>query len=291
MTAQELRASSARLRRFLESLPLAAMNRAAAGRIALCDLEYGSDPRQKLDLYLHPASRPALGTVLFVHGGYWDTGDKSAYPFMADAILDMGFNAAVMNYRLAPQHTFPAFVDDAALALKWLRENLEPHGQRPERLLMLGHSAGAHTTALVNCTPTSLERVGGSRDWLCGAVGMAGPYDFLDWLPTDARMQRAFTPPAIWPETQPVLVADGKNPPMLLLHGVKDDVATPMHAPALRDAIVRHGGRAAYRWYPRLNHYTMVGTFSRLLRWLEPDAFKDVERFFKACVAERDARG
>jgi acetyl esterase/lipase len=278
-------------RRWLEGVPLEAMNRAAAHRAVLRDLEYGSHERQTLDLYLHPVSSAMRATVLFVHGGYWDSGDKRLYPFMADAILSMGFNAALLNYRLAPAHRFPDYVVDAALALRFLRETLLAHGQRSDALLVLGHSAGAHTTALVCCTPTYLEAVGGSRDWIAGAVGMAGPYDFLDWIPGDARMQRAFGPPETWNETQPVLVADGLNPPMLLLHGSKDDVATPMHAPALRDAIVKRGGRAEYRWYPRLNHYTMVGTFSKLLRWLEPDAFKDVQRFFEACLGERAARG
>jgi acetyl esterase/lipase len=248
------------------------------------DLEYGTMPRQRLDLYLHPKlpkRSGSRGTVLYVHGGYWDSGDKSDYPFVADALLEMGFDAAIMNYRLAPAAAFPAFVTDAALAVRWLSENLERFGGSPEPLFMLGHSAGAHITALVCCSSTHLERVGANRGLIRAAVGMAGPYDFLDWIPTDERMRAAFGDERHWADTQPVLVADGQNPPMLLLHGERDDLCTPLHAPSLRDAIVKRGGKAQFKWYPTLNHFSILGAYSKVGRWLEPRVIPDVKAFFE----------
>ena len=265
----------------LRNLPLELMNRAAAQRSVLRDLEYGRDQRQKLDLYLLPFRTAAKGTVLYIHGGYWDTGDKRDYPFMADALLDMGFNVAVMNYRLAPAQIFPDFVTDAALAVKWLHEYRSKLGLEG-RLYVVGHSAGAHIAALLCCTPVHMERVGASRELIAGAVCMAGPHDFLDWLPGDLRMQAALGPPTGWNDTQPVLVADGLNPPLLILHGLRDTVCTPLHAPALHGAVTKRGGQAAYIWYEKLDHYTIVGAFSRLLRWLEPRVVRDVQRFLES---------
>ena len=269
------------VQRRLQALPLELMNRAAAGRAALRDLEYGRAERQKLDLYLLPPAGSAKGTVLYVHGGYWDSGDKRDYPFIADALLSMGFNVAVMNYRLAPVHIFPDFVTDAALAVRWLTENLPRFGvSKP--LFVIGHSAGAHIAALLCCTPVHMERVGSSRDLIAAAVCMAGPHDFLDWLPTDPRMQAALGSSAQWEDTQPVLVADGLNPPLLILHGLRDTVCTPLHAPALHGAITKRGGQAAYIWYEKLDHYSMIGAFSRIAQWLEPRVVKDVQRFLEA---------
>lgn len=264
----------------LRSLPLELLNRVAKPP-TLRDLEYGHFERQKLDLYLLPRAADAKGTVLYIHGGYWDTGDKRDYPFMADALLSMGFNVAVMNYRLAPAHIFPDFVTDAALAVKWLHEyrsRLSLAGP----LFVVGHSAGAHLAALLCCTPVHMERVGASRDLIAGAVCMAGPHDFLDWLPTDLRMQAALGPPTQWRDTQPVLMADGKNPPLLILHGSRDTVCTPLHAPALHGAVTKRGGHAKYIWYEKLDHYTMIGAFSRIARWLEPKVVKDVQDFLEA---------
>ena len=258
------------------------MNRAARPA-TLRDLEYGRDERQKLDVYLLPLSPQAgsaKGTVLYIHGGYWDSGDKRDYPFVADALLSMGFGVAVMNYRLAPAHIFPDFVTDAALAVKWLHEYRSKLGLTLP-LFVIGHSAGAHIAALLCCTPVHLQRVGAGRDLIAGAICMAGPHDFLDWLPTDPRMQAALGPPIQWNDTQPVLVADGRNPPLLILHGSRDTVCTPLHAPALHGAVTKRGGEAAYIWYEKLDHYTIIGAFSRLARWLEPRVVRDVQNFLR----------
>jgi acetyl esterase/lipase len=267
-------------RAWVTRAPLNLVNAVVSPRV-IPDLEYGTAARQRLDLYLRPDAR---GTVMYVHGGYWDSGDKTDYPFMADAILGMGFNAAIINYRLAPTATFPAFVTDAALAVRWLSEHLERFGVSAEPLFVLGHSAGAHITALMCCTPTYVDRVGADRGLIRAAVGMSGPYDFLDWIPTDERMRVAFGEEGHWADTQPVLVADGRNPPMLLLHGERDDLCTPLHAPALRDAIVKRGGQARFKWYPTLNHFSILGAYSKIARWLEPRVVPDVKAFFDAHV-------
>ncbi|NJK43277.1 MAG: prolyl oligopeptidase family serine peptidase [Pleurocapsa sp. SU_196_0] len=157
---------------------------------------------------------------------------------------------------------------------------------------MLGHSAGAHITALLCASDDHMARVGATRGLIRAAVGMSGPYDFLDWIPTDERMQAAFGDSSRWPQTQPVLTADGLNPPMLLLHGERDDLCTPLHAPALRDAIVQRGGEAQFKWYPKLNHFNILGAFSRFRRWIEPRVVQDVKAFLethRSSAAKRDA--
>ncbi|MFN3265741.1 MAG: alpha/beta hydrolase [Deinococcales bacterium] len=248
------------------------------------NLAYGTLERQKLDLYLAPH---ALGTIMFVHGGYWDSGSKDDYIFLAESLCTHGFHVAAVNYRLAPEGVFPNNVDDVALALRWLRYELPNYGVSSSFIGALGHSAGAHLLALLCVCKTHLERVGLTRDALGAAVCIAGPYDFLKWLETDPRAQKAMGARQQWLETQPVLVADGKNPPMLLLHGARDTLCSPAHAPRLAHEIRQRGGEVTWAAYETLDHFSIVGAFSKLTRWLEPKVLDDTVAFFKSKITSQ----
>jgi acetyl esterase/lipase len=115
----------------------------------LPDLAYGEHARQKIDLYLPDASAaPSAPVLLFVHGGGFVRGEKHAaeHPFNASVgrfAARHGFIGAVMGYRLAPEHRWPAGGDDVASAVHWLRANVARNGGDPDRIVLLGTSAGA----------------------------------------------------------------------------------------------------------------------------------------------------
>jgi acetyl esterase/lipase len=243
------------------------------------NLAYGLLERQKLDLYL---VSKALGTIVFVHGGYWDSGSKDEYPFACESLCLSGFNVAAINYRLAPEGAFPKNVADVALAVQWLKRELPVYGVTSGFLGVLGHSAGAHLLALLCVRPEHLERVGLTRNAIQAAVCISGPYDFLEWLETDPRAQKAMGARQQWLETQPALIADGQNPPMLLLHGAKDTLCSPAHAPRLAHEIRQRGGVVEWKAFENLDHFRIISAFSKLLRWLEPAVLEDTVAFFKA---------
>ncbi len=242
------------------------------------NLKYGQLERQVLDLYL---VKNPLGTLVFVHGGYWDAGSKDEYPFVADSLCAAGFNVAVVNYRLAPDGVFPRMVQDVALSIQFLLRELPIYGVTSRKLGLLGHSAGAHIIALLCVVPTYLEQVGLKRNAIAASVGISGPYDFLEWLETDPRAQKAMGAREQWLEAQPALIADGQNPPMLLLHGAKDTLCSPAHAPRLAHEIRLKGGTADWKAFENLDHFRIIGAFSRLLRFLEPKVLDDTTTFFK----------
>ncbi len=242
------------------------------------DLKYGLLERQVMDLYVVPN---CIGTLLFVHGGYWDAGSKDEYPFVAESLCLAGFSVAVVNYRLAPDGVFPHMVQDVALSIQWLLRQLPVYGVTSSRIGLLGHSAGAHIIALLCVNPVYLERVGLNRQVIRASVGISGPYDFLEWLETDPRAQKAMGAREQWLETQPALIADGKNPPMLLLHGAKDTLCSPAHAPRLAHEIRLKGGIVDWKAYENLDHFRIIGAFSKLLRFLEPKVLDDTVAFFK----------
>src|SRR5271154_5735459 len=108
------------------------------------DLAYGADPQHRLDVYVPsgPARAPRP-MVVFWHGGRWRNGDKSDYRFVGAALAESGYMVAVANYRHYPQVKMPGFMDDAARTAQWAAAHAGDYGADPQRLYLMGHSAGA----------------------------------------------------------------------------------------------------------------------------------------------------
>ena len=106
--------------------PLSAFNalapRDSAKRVGH-DLAYGSDPMQRLDIYAPYGATGNLPVLLFIYGGGWDSGRRQDYAFAGQALASRGFLTLVVGYRLVPQVRYPAFVEDAALAVRWARDH------------------------------------------------------------------------------------------------------------------------------------------------------------------------
>ncbi|MFO0852392.1 MAG: alpha/beta hydrolase [Gemmataceae bacterium] len=106
--------------------------------------------RQVLDVYA-PAGGKSLPVVVWIHGGGWQAGDKSDVQVKPQAFADAGFVFVAPNYRLLPAVDMGTIVRDVAKAVGWVRRHIADHGGDPNRLLIMGHSAGAQLAALL-CT-------------------------------------------------------------------------------------------------------------------------------------------
>jgi arylformamidase len=113
------------------------------------ELAYGPDPRQRLDFT--PAGGRRAPLVLFVHGGAWSFGDKRIAAHMAAHFHGHGYGFAAMNYRLVPNASVAQQAEDVAAAISYLRRETGAG-----RILLIGHSAGAHLAALVGTDPRYL---------------------------------------------------------------------------------------------------------------------------------------
>lgn len=132
-----------------------------AGGARHYDVAYGPDPRQKLDICAtYGRGRPV---VLFVPGGGFTGGDKSAYLHIPTFFARQGFVGVAMNYRLAPQNRWPDGARDVAAALDWLSDRIGDCGGDPERVFVVAQSAGAvHASAALfdpRLQPASLASV------------------------------------------------------------------------------------------------------------------------------------
>jgi acetyl esterase/lipase len=119
-----------------------ALRRARGGRI---DLRYGGGARQRLDVFA--CGRPAAPTLVYIHGGYWQTNDKEPYAFLGEGLLPAGFNLALVEYTLAPAARLDQIVSEVRAAVAWLIEHAQELGGDPGRVFVAGHSAGGHLTA------------------------------------------------------------------------------------------------------------------------------------------------
>jgi acetyl esterase/lipase len=183
------------------------------------DVAYAGDPRTRLDLYVPDGLTAPAPVILFFYGGSWQSGSKSIYRAFGQAFASAGIIAAVADYRLYPQVRYPAFIEDGAQALRFVRDNIQRHGGDPARIFISGHSAGAYIAAMLACDPSHLARVEGDPAWIRGVIGIAGPYDFLPLY--DPALIDIFGGDRMM-ATQPIKYARNKTPPMLLAHGTAD---------------------------------------------------------------------
>ena len=204
------------------------------------------DASRQLALDIHPpaatTARPPI--VVFLHGGSWRDGDREGYRFVGQRLAQAGALVLVPDYRKAPEHAFPDFMYDTARAVAWAKANAERLGGDPNRIFLMGHSAGAHIVALLATDPRYLASVGLTPRDVAGVVALAGPYDFLPL--TDPDLFEVFGDEKQWPLSQPVNFADGDEPPFLLLHGRTDRIVWAINSERLKARLDAAGSPARY---------------------------------------------
>lgn len=244
------------------------------------DLPYGVLAEQRLDIYtptnVQISSSQRLPVVIFLHGGGWNSGDKNQYRFVGAALAEQGWIGVAVNYRLYPAVKYPAFMDDAALAVKYVHEHATEWGGDPQHIYLMGHSAGAHIAAMLALDNEFLQNVGGDSRWLRGVIGIAGPYDFIPF--TYDYMHDLFGPEANYAQSQPVNYARADAPPLLLLHGMTDTNVLPRNTIRLTAAMQRVGGNVQAHYYEGVSHTDIIAAMSIPARGRAP-VLADMKKF------------
>jgi len=245
-----------------------------SGEIAR-NIAYGEGPRRMLDLYAPRATESGahLPVIVFIYGGSWASGTREGYAFAGRALAAAGFVVVIPDYRLVPDIAFPAFLQDCAAAVRWTRSHAAQYGGDPDRLVLVGHSAGAYNAAMLAFDP---QWLGPDRAAIRGFAGLAGPYDFL---PLDGPIPKATF--SAWPrpdETQPIHYADRTAPPSLLLHGDQDDTVFPRNSVHLQKKLAEAGVRSELKTYPGIGHVGIVTALARPFRDRAP-VLADVAAF------------
>jgi acetyl esterase/lipase len=130
------------------------------------DIAYGSDPAQALDVYWMGASSSARPIIVMVHGGGWSRGDKDGRGVVQGKIehwLPRGYLFVSVNYRMLPRQDVAGQAADVARAVAYVQQHAREWGGDPDRLTLMGHSAGAHLVALLSSDPALAARHGAQR--------------------------------------------------------------------------------------------------------------------------------
>lgn len=215
------------------------------------DVAYGTDPRQKLDIYI-PDTEGPHPVLVFIHGGSWSSGSKGEYAFAGKRFAALGFVTAVINYRMVPDGAYPVFMEDTGAAVAFIHAHAGKYQGIPDRLFITGHSAGAYNAVQVAVAPEFLAPHGVTPAIIDGVVGLAGPYDFLP--SKDPDVIAAFGADADPKVTMPAYRATPGAPPMLLIAGGEDDVVWPHNAPNMAAALEKVGTEAVVKVYPTADH-------------------------------------
>ena len=253
---------------------------AESDTIRITGIAYGSDPRQKLDVYV-PANRAKpFPVALFLFGGAWNRGERADYKFVGDALAARGILVVVADYRLYPQVRYPEFLDDSARAAAWTIANARSHGGDPGRIYVMGHSAGAYNAAMLALDPRWMTKAGASPGAFAGFIGLAGPYDFLPIENPDVKP--VFFHPDSPPDSQPIRYGGPGSPRSFLAAPESDSLVNPeRNTHQLADKLAAAGVAVTYKRYSRVSHITLIGAMGRPLRWLAP-VLDDVEAFIRA---------
>jgi acetyl esterase/lipase len=252
----------------------------AGGYLRHSSIEYGTLPRESLDVYRPKGDVGDAAVVIFFYGGDWQNGYKEGYRFVADALTSKGFVAVLPDYRLYPPVQFPAFVEDGAAAVRWVHDHIADYGGDPSRIFLMGHSAGAHIAALLTLDAHYLQEVGLDRSVIRATAGLSGPYDFIplsDDLAVFGMSQSNSTPD---PKMEPINFVDGKEPPMLLVSGDADPTVDVGNSQRLASKIQAAGGDVKLIVYPHVDHVGVVLSFAWPFRWIAP-TLRDVTEYFR----------
>lgn len=262
----KLNNSTSLITRLVQAAGLVVINLVARlGTYTIFTEAYGSNSRQVLDWYVGPGKGRPL--VIFLYGGNWQIGGRSDYRFVADSLLDIGFDVVIPDYRLFPEVKFAKIIADVRAALE--------HVLRLEnkQMFVMGHSSGAQLGALL--------ALDSHRDHISGFIGLAGPYDFYPF--TEKAHWKIFLPVNDYQKSQPVNYVNSLAPPLYLLHGENDLRVRRGHSKSLMEKQREAGGIADREVYERMGHIGIILTFSRFHRY-RSKVVSDIRRFIEKQV-------
>jgi acetyl esterase/lipase len=220
-----------------------------------------------MDVYLPVDGLVDRPAVMFVHGGSWRFGDAGAHAGHAQRLAELGYVAATIDYRLVPEAVYPAQMQDTACALSFLRSQAQAFGLDPDRVAVVGYSAGGHLVSLLG---VAFDDPDYAPDCAAGptappqaVVSGAGPQDLRGWSDVDnvAEMLGGTIDevPERYDAASPLLHARPDAPPFLFVHGTSDWIVPVEQSREMRAALRDQGVDARLLELDGVGHVTGVG--------------------------------
>jgi len=266
------------------------------------DLEYGKGNGVALlmDTFRPVDRKGPLPAIVFIHGGGWNAGQKEDYWWEASAFAKLGYFTATVEYRFLRVAKFPAQIEDCKCAVRFLRAKANEFGIDPAHIGAMGHSAGAHLSALLGTSADvkALEGNGGWQDFssrIQAACTLAAPTDFvgmidekegikIDWGASKGGLSDLFGVPVrenleLIKTGSPITYVSKDSAAFLIVHGDKDDLVPYQQGVDFYQALKKAG--ADVIWMPLIGQGHGVNGpalekarhdfFNRVLKGIKPE--------------------
>ena len=220
------------------------------------DIVYSEGDRNMLDVYEPVKKAPGHPVIVFYYGGRWESGARADYLFAGQAFASKGYVTVIADYRLYPTVRYPLFVEDAAKALVWTREHIAAYGGNPDNIFVAGHSAGAYIALMLAANTSFVKKAGGDPAWIRGAIGLAGPYNFVP-SQEDPDIRDLFGT-AKDAASQPITYVHKGMPPVFLATGADDQTVKLHNTYDLAKKLRADGDTVEVRTYPDIDHVGLV---------------------------------
>lgn len=208
---------------------------------------------QKLDVFTPANIKDNTPLVIHVHGGSWVSGKKSDYDMIdsIESLATAGFVVASIDYRLAPTDKFPAQIQDVKCAIKYMRVNAAKYHVDPNKIGLLGESAGAHLASLAATTAGKADfeplENAGINESVLAVVDLFGPIDLQKYVDTTPVVQSGveqFVGDYNKTLASPINYVTAQTPPFLIIHGDQDNLVPFDQSQVLYDKLVSVGVNA-----------------------------------------------
>lgn len=224
------------------------------------NLSYGSDPAQKMDLYLPAARTDTTRVIILIHGGGWNTGDKGELSFFAEGWKKRGFAVANINYRLSPKtdDNYKMQLDDIGSSIQFLLNNANSYAYSKISFYMTGHSAGGHLSLAYSYTRNESRLIK-------AVAGMAAPTDLFRLAYYDPNVYAPLLTPylgvaltsaseARYKNASPYYQVNESSVPTILFHGDLDFIVNKDHSTYLDAKLDKVGVDHRLKIYPAQFH-------------------------------------
>ncbi len=208
---------------------------------------------QQLDLYI-PAKLTKKTAIMFIHGGSFKAGNKEEMATFANYYAQKGYVTSSINYRLIPEHTYPAHVNDVSAALSWMKKHAHQFTYDANKIVVVGYSAGG--TLALNLGLDATKNV-------AATVGVAPVTDMealmhnapLEVVKADLTIYLGDKAPS---KAAPISQVNQRSAPTLLFHGDQDEVVPISQSIALKDKLTAHHVPVRLRIFSGAGHEIML---------------------------------
>ncbi|UFH56447.1 alpha/beta hydrolase [Spirosoma sp. KNUC1025] len=244
--------------------------------------------RHRLDVY--QPTKPSTGNrpvMVFIHGGAWNSGNKNLYAYIGRRLADLNIVAVLINYRLSPSVEVPDMALDCARAVSWTQNHIAEYGGDPNRLFVMGHSAGGGLAALLTTDDALFKKLGVSNNPIKGAIlDDPGGLDMFDYLtkmeyPGDEKYLIPFgKKPAVWHDVSPMYYVKAGSPPMLIYAGERTYPSIASSTRRFGQRLQELGVTYQFKVIPDKKHIGMVTQ----LFWKNNVIYTDLLKFVGAGI-------